>query len=376
MSEEIERTAIRRAPSAPAPVPFGRYQLLRCLASGGMGEVFLARPAGIEGFQKLLVLKVLLPHLAGDEAFVRMFLDEGRLVAQLDHVNLAQLYDLGEVEGRYFIAMEYVRGESLQRLQRACHRDVSPQNILVSFDGTVKVIDFGIAKSSDRATRTLAGVVKGKAAYMSPEQARGLAVDRRTDIFALGIVLYELATGKRLFDAEGEVATLKAVDACQVADPRALEPTVDRGLADILLKALRRNPAERYPDAAALRFALEDWIARQQQPASNAQLSLFLHELFGDRLEQERRLETPAQQPVQSSLFPALERTAPFSAVTQTQESERPVRLGVFVLVGVLVGVLLAGLLAAIATVALPGPLSPFSTADAGPATQATQRAR
>ena len=195
--------------------PFGRYELLKRIAAGGMGEVYLARQAGLEGFEKLLVVKVLLPNLAEDREFTEMFLDEARIAARLDHPNIGQIYDMGEVDGSYYIAMEYIRGDDVVRLWKQArhqnksippalavriaadaaagldyahkavgidneplhliHRDVSPQNILVTFDGGVKLIDFGVAKAAGRVSHTSAGTIKGKFAYMSPEQISGEA---------------------------------------------------------------------------------------------------------------------------------------------------------------------------------------------------------
>ena len=215
---------------------FGRYELLKRLAGGGMGEVYLARQSGLDGFQKLLVIKTLLPHLCEDEEFITMFKDEARVTAQLIHPNICQVFEFDQVGGVYYMCMEYLRGEDLRRLWKACeahgtplrvplicriiadaasgldfahrlrdakgepyhivHRDISPQNILVSWDGGVKIVDFGIARARD--VHEEAGVIKGKFAYMSPEQARGEPVDCRSDVFAAGIVLYELVCARPL----------------------------------------------------------------------------------------------------------------------------------------------------------------------------------
>src|SRR5688500_10673044 len=239
----------------------GKYQLLRKLATGGMAEVWLARQMGIEDFRRNVVLKRILPHLAEDVEFVQMFLNEAKIAARFTHPNIAQIYDLGAEAGSYFIAMEYVHGEDLGRIMRkawssgqwltkplavriislACdglyyahtradehgrplkvvHRDVSPQNILVSFDGSVKLVDFGIAKAADQASLTKSGAIKGKFAYMSPEQASGKPLDNRSDIFALGLVLYELLTGVRPIKRETELATLQAALECKIEPPSA-----------------------------------------------------------------------------------------------------------------------------------------------------------
>ncbi|MGZ6142938.1 MAG: serine/threonine protein kinase, partial [Myxococcales bacterium] len=243
---------------------FGRYELLKRLAGGGMGEVYLARQRGIDGFSKLLVIKTLLPHLCEDEEFITMFKDEARVTAQLIHPNICQVFEFEQVGGVYYMAMEYLRGEDLRRLWKACeqrgtplrvplicrvisdaaagldfahslrdskgepyhivHRDISPQNILVTFEGGVKVIDFGVAKAAGRAQHTRTGALKGKYSYMSPEQVAGAEVDGRSDIFALGIVLHELLTGRRLFKADSDVQTLARVRECNVAPPSRLNP--------------------------------------------------------------------------------------------------------------------------------------------------------
>ncbi len=232
---------------------FGDYRLLRRLGKGGMAEVFLARRRGAVGFEKTLVVKRILPQLAGDPSFVKMFIDEAKLSAELHHPNIVEVYDLGEIDGRLYIAMEYVAGKNLHEVLRAAaaaaaplewtmaahlaretaralhhahehrspggaplsviHRDVSPSNVMVGHDGVVKLLDFGIAKaavqSGDEGTRT--GTVKGKFSYMAPEQLDGLRVDRRADVFALGVLLWELATGVRLF-RDGVGVQLRVLD--------------------------------------------------------------------------------------------------------------------------------------------------------------------
>jgi serine/threonine-protein kinase len=318
---------------------FGRYELLKRLAGGGMGEVYLARQRGLAGFQKLVVIKTLLPHLCEDEEFIAMFTDEARLSAQLIHPNICQVFEFDEIGGNYYIAMEYLRGEDLRRLFRACqeqgrplplplicrivadaaaglafahslrdpagrpygivHRDISPQNILVTLDGGVKIIDFGIAKAAGRAQHTRTGSLKGKCSYMSPEQASGEAVDARADIFALGIVLHELLTGRRLFKAEDDAQTLARVRECRVPPPSEVDPAIDAGLDPIVLKALEKDPARRYESAQELRLALEDWLVEGRRSASSAHLAEFLKVIYADRLEREAgeataELPTPA----------------------------------------------------------------------------------
>ena len=311
---------------------FGRYELLKRLAGGGMGEVYLARQRGPAGFEKLLVIKTLLPHLCEDEEFIAMFKDEARLCAHLVHPNICQVFEFDEIGGTWFLTMEYLRGEDLRRLERACeqrgrplpvplicrivadaaaglafahslrdpsgrsygivHRDISPQNILVTLDGGVKIIDFGIAKAVGRSQHTRTGALKGKCGYMSPEQADGAPVDARADIFALGIVLHELLTGRRLFKAADDVQTLARVRECRVPPPSQLEPELPLALDPIVLKALAKDPAERYGGAQEMRLALEDWIIEGRHSASAAHLSEFLKVIYADRLEREGREST------------------------------------------------------------------------------------
>jgi serine/threonine protein kinase len=310
------------------PIPFGRYQLLRKIASGGMGQVLLAKK-GQDDFEKLVVLKRILPHLVEDEEFFAMFKDEAKITMRLDHPNIARINEFGVENGVHYIEMEYVAGEDARRIEKRAaavnrgipigvilrviadaaagldfahkardargeplnlvHRDVSPQNILVGFDGSVKLIDFGVAKAAGRAQHTATGILKGKFPYMSPEQARGDDLDPRSDVFALGVVLWELLTGRRLFKGDSDLATQRMVLECQVPTPSAVEPSVPAGLDPIVLKALAKNVADRYPDAAAFRMALEDFALVNAIPSSSAHLSAFMQELYAERIAKESR---------------------------------------------------------------------------------------
>ncbi len=298
----------------------GKYTLVKKLAVGGMGEVFLARQRGPVGFEKLVVIKTLLKHLKEDQEFVNMFFDEARIAAVLNHPNIAQIYDLGEDKGEYFIAMEYVHGQSLRdvvveaiegkgsmplalklrviadaaaALQFAhqartpsgqpldlIHRDVSPQNILIGFNGAVKLIDFGVAKAANKLVRTATGIIKGKYAYMSPEQAYGKPLDGRSDVFGLGIVLWEILTSERLFKRDNETETLQAVVGAEIPPPSQLDRSVTRALDQVVMKALERNLKDRYASAAELQKALEGYLARQRLPATPAHLASFMLELY------------------------------------------------------------------------------------------------
>ncbi|RKH55091.1 serine/threonine-protein kinase [Corallococcus llansteffanensis] len=310
----------------------GKYQLVRKLAAGGMAEVFLVKAAGARGFEKTLVLKRILPHLAEDEAFVEMFLSEAKLAAQLDHPNVVQIFDFGEADGSYFLAMEYIDGPTLRRLikrsaeQQAplppalcakmvaaaaeglafaheltdaetgmplglVHRDVSPENILVSRQGSVKVVDFGIAKVAGQGHRTQTGVVKGKVAYMPPEQLQGRSMDGRVDVYALGMVLYELLTCRRPFEATTEASMMQAI----LFEP--FVPAVERRhdlpemMQRILAKALAKDRDERYQDCRALQADLERFVLSLGEPVGAYQIA----RLVAQVTEGGAAVPTPAQ---------------------------------------------------------------------------------
>ncbi len=292
-----------------------------------MAEVHLAREATGEG--RLVALKQMLPHLVQEPEFMTMFLDEARIAARLHHPNVVEVYDLGQNGEDLFIAMEFVHGEDLRRIERRCaeasrpfppalacrvvreackgldyahkrtdaqgrplgivHRDVSPQNLLVSFEGVVKVVDFGVAKAADKAHVTQSGLIKGKHPYMSPEQALGQEeLDCRTDVFALGIVLYEAVTGVRLFKRSTDMQTLRAVAECEVMPPSKVNPALTAQLDEILLTALARERERRFQTAAELGSALESF-AGTNSDASVVHVGRFVSELFADRLQREAR---------------------------------------------------------------------------------------
>jgi eukaryotic-like serine/threonine-protein kinase len=314
------------------PQPFGKYQLLKKLATGGMAEVWLARQTGIEGFAKNLVVKRILPHLAEDHEFVEMFRNEALIAARFTHPNIAQVYEFGEANGTYYIAMEFVHGEDLGRVMRkaygkeqwiarplairivaaACeglyyahtrtddagrplkvvHRDISPQNILISFDGSVKLVDFGIAKAADQVGLTKSGAIKGKFAYMAPEQASGKALDHRADIFAIGLVLYELLTCNRPLKRETELATLQAALECSIQPPSQVAD-VPAGLDEVVMRALAKAADDRYRDARQFQLALEEALVREQAVASSVQISELMETLFADRLQEEKKSGNP-----------------------------------------------------------------------------------
>jgi serine/threonine-protein kinase len=295
----------------------GRYTIVRKLAEGGMAEIFLATALGPGGFEKDVVIKRIRPGFADDASFVQMFVDEARVVSRLSHGNIVQIFDFDRHGETYFLAMEYVRGRSLSeankrarelsvpiipvlaaqicqevarglgyahrlseegRILSLVHRDVTPHNVLLSYDGAVKLTDFGIAKASTRATA--AGMLKGKFAYMSPEQARGESIDPRTDIFALGIVLWELLTGGRLFDADSDLAVLRAVQERRVLPPSLLNPAVDPGLDEIVLRALQRDPTSRYGSAYELERGLASFVLKTSRSPEETDVGAWMRELF------------------------------------------------------------------------------------------------
>lgn len=305
----------------------GKYELLALIAVGGTAEIYLARISSTSGFEKYLVVKCLLDHLADDPEFVRMFLDEARISAQLDHSNIVQTLELAEHEGRYFLVMEYLAGMSVAQMARktqergirgglldpnivfgmaaqTCgglhyahaktlhgkplnlvHRDISPQNLVVSFEGIVKIVDFGIAKSDMREVQTRAGMIKGKYAYMSPEQCLAKQVDHRTDIFALGILCHELLTGQRLFKRQSTYDTYQAIVSGGVPTPSSLNPTLDAEVDKVIMKALSYEREDRYDNAQAFGEALLELLHHRGGSGGSGEISRFFDEYFGDEIE-------------------------------------------------------------------------------------------
>jgi serine/threonine-protein kinase len=286
----------------------GRYELIGHLATGGMAEIHLARLAGEAGFEKIVVVKTLLPELVASKAFVAMFLEEAKLVARLNHPNVCEVYELGREGAEYFIVMPFLDGLPASALHcdarvaagivvQACaglhhahelpdadlvHRDVSPSNLFVTTAGVVKVLDFGVAKVRG-ATETEAGTIKGKTQYMAPEQLLGEPLDRRADIFALGIVLYELATGRRLFERSSDYLAARAI--LEEPIPRADAP---RELADVIARALARDRNARYADAREFARAIEQAMSAHGGIASADEIAASLREAHGTELEAQR----------------------------------------------------------------------------------------
>jgi len=313
----------------PRAVPFGSYYLLERLAVGGMAEVYLAKSFMGAGGDRLVALKRILPSIAEDDEFIAMFIDEAKIAGQLNHANVAQIFDLGKINQSYFIAMEYVSGHDLRALwertrdggegmpiglacyvtQKICdgldyahrrrdnrgrplniiHRDVSPQNILMSYDGDVKVIDFGIAKAANRMVRTQTGILKGKFAYMAPEQARGEPTDHRADIFAIGVILYELLTGERAFKAESDFALLEKVRKVDLVPPRKLKPHIPKDLERIVYKAMEREAADRYPHASVMAGELDRFMQNHGITYNKEETAASVRRTFREEYDEEKR---------------------------------------------------------------------------------------
>ncbi len=309
---------------------FGKYHLISHLATGGMADIYLASQKSIGGFEKLLVIKRILPNLAKDKKFIEMFLDEARIAAQLNHPNVIQIFDLGQVQGRFFIAMEYLSGESLSFVVKSClknnitipshlvagmimqaaeglhhahtmtspdgthlrivHRDISPQNIFVQYDGGVKVVDFGIATATSRSTKTKTGTLKGKYAYMSPEQVLGLELDGRSDVFSLGIVFWECLVGRKLFNKRNDLELLNSVVGTDAPSPKDVNPSVPQELADIALKALARRREERYQSAAEFRHDLASYLRTISKDSDTMAVSRFMQGSFAERIKKKRAI--------------------------------------------------------------------------------------
>ena len=302
------------------PERLGRYRVVRPLARGGMAELFLARSSGIQGFEKLVVVKRVLPELARDADYVGMFLDEARLAARMHHSNLVQVYDIGEADGLPFYAMEYLDGHDVREIIRALqarreklpiehallisigvaaalhyahemkdeegrtlgivHRDVSPQNVAVTFDGGVKLFDFGVAKAKRRSTETRHGTLKGKIQYMSPEQCRGDEVDRRSDVFSVAILLWELMTGRRLYGGNSDFGVMKSIAESDAPKPSLVWPECPPELEEIVMRGLRREKQGRFATMEELQLALEAYARESRLAVSGVGMGKHLRKLF------------------------------------------------------------------------------------------------
>jgi serine/threonine protein kinase len=308
---------------------YGNYFLLEKIAIGGMAELFKAQQRGVQGFQKIVAIKRILPHFSDNEDFVTMFIDEAKLAAQLTHPNIVQIFDLGKAGSSYYIAMEYVNGRDLRTLLRKVrehglpfpeqvaafvvmkvaaaldyahrkrgfddrelklvHRDISPQNVILSTEGAVKLVDFGIAKAASKASHTVAGALKGKLLYMSPEQATGQPLDNRSDLYSLGLVLFELLTGERCFQADSELGVLEKVRLGRVSDLLSLNPKVSKEMAAIVNRALQKSVDHRYPSARFMERDLREYLQRQGTPVTEHDVAEYMQALLNatpENLEQ------------------------------------------------------------------------------------------
>jgi serine/threonine-protein kinase len=334
---------------------FGNYELVAKLATGGMAEIFLARRTDAVGRGDLVVIKRILPHLADDEHFVTMFRDEAALASKLEHPNVCRVYTLGQSDNTWFIVMEYLHGVALSRLltrlskQRqylslplvaaivvqACeglhhahelkdpeghplsvvHRDVSPPNIFIGDNGVVKLLDFGIAKARGASSKTRTGTVKGKNAYMSPEQILGKPLDRRSDVFALGAVLYELLAVKRLFHRDSDFLTFKAITEEPIPDIRERRPDLPAGMREVVLRALARDVNARYPTAKEMADAVRGALATTGGVGKVGDLAKMVVHDFGDELAAKQKLSEQAA----TATIGADSATVPTLAVTSGQ---------------------------------------------------------
>jgi serine/threonine-protein kinase len=321
------------------PLKIGKYRLLKKLATGGMAEVFRGESQGAEGFVKQLALKRILPNYASNDEFRKMFQYEARLSATLQHANIVQVYAFEKATDTYLLVMEYVDGKNLRQfvnkarklkyfppiefgawvVNEVCkgleyahekrndqgvplniiHRDMSPQNVMISYDGAVKIVDFGIAKAKDKADETRSGVIKGKFGYMSPEQALGIAIDHRSDIFSTGIILWELVTGKRLFAAENDMATLRQIQECLVESPSRLNPRVSKELERIVMKALTKDLSLRYQSAGQFHRQLQEYLNKFHPTFTQRDFVNIVRQIFADDMVAEKReFEQLSRQPI------------------------------------------------------------------------------
>jgi len=343
MDDYLPPSPVRsETPASPAAIEeYGNYFLLEKIAVGGMAELFKAQQRGVQGFQKIVAIKRILPHFSDNEDFVTMFIDEAKLAAQLTHPNIVQIFDLGKAGSSYYIAMEYVNGRDLRTMLRKVreygapfpeqvaafvvmkiaaaldyahrkrgfddrelklvHRDISPQNVILSTEGAVKLVDFGIAKAASKASHTVAGALKGKLLYMSPEQATGQPLDNRSDLYSLGLVLFELLTGERCFQADSELGVLEKVRLGRISDLATLNPNVSREMSAIVSRALQKGVDHRYPSARFMERDLREYLQRQGTPITEHDVAEYMNALLKGSRE---HLETlvSARFPTPSSL--------------------------------------------------------------------------
>ncbi len=330
------------------PVPgatFGHYQLLRPVKTGGMAEIWEARLKGVEGFERTVALKIILPEIAADKQFSRLFVQEAKIAVALGHAHIGQVYELGKVDDRFFIAMEFIAGQTLLSMARragesgaalpaslacyvgACvadaldyahrkqdvqgnplkivHRDVTPQNIMVSYEGEVKLIDFGVASAASALTKTQPGIIVGKFGYMSPEQVRGRPLDGRSDVFSLGIALHEVLTGRRLFAAPNVADILSMVRAAPIPPPSTLNPRVPEAVDAIVLAALDRNLEARLT-SSTLAASLRRVLALEPSYVSAMSVSDYMRANFGEEIATARPIIDTREAPSSKLTLPPL----------------------------------------------------------------------
>ncbi len=344
----------------------GRYRVIGPLGEGGMAKVLLAFTTSAAGVSKLVVIKLLRPELASDPAFIDMFVDEARLAALLSHANVIHTYEVGSDEQGHFLVMEYLEGQALSSLYKKLprdrlprdlqihvlgelltgldyahdltdrngqalhivHRDVSPQNVMVTYDAQVKILDFGIAKAISNNTATLTGTLKGKVAYISPEQALGQPVDRSADVFAVGVMLWEALAGRRINQGQTDVTLLTKRLAREEPRIRDVAPDVDPRLAEICDRAMAFEAADRYPTCGAFRDALDPFLPPTERRERTRELSTLVRQLFADEREKQRALIDAALQGANlsvSAVYPAHRERTPNREQTPSLQAARSV---------------------------------------------------
>ncbi len=341
------------------PQQFGKFTLLDKIASGGMAEIFMAQTLGPGGFEKIVALKRILPSFSGHQEFISMFIEEAKITSQLTHSNIVQIYEFGEIDNTYYLSMEFIDGKNLRQLLSRCeelkrpmplehavfvankicegldyahrfqdkkaheslhiiHRDISPQNILVSYEGEIKLIDFGIAKIKAHEGRTKSGVLKGKFSYMSPEQASGEPIDQRSDIFSVGTLLFEMLTRQRLFAGPNDAATLKKIQEAKIPAPSLFNPDVPFELEEIVFKALAKDPAKRYQTAKDFHRELTRFLHTLNPDFTASHLATFMRSVFSTELaEHKKHLNEVLSSVV--TLRPSLPQKEEKEALPQTQ---------------------------------------------------------
>jgi len=391
------------------PQRFGKYLLLEKLAVGGMAQLYKAKITGVQGFEKLIAIKTILPHLASEKELITSFIDEAKLAALLHHQNIVQIYDFGNMEDTYYISMEYLFGKDLRHIinktkeknqsislehalyiaSQICagldyahnikdfqgaplniiHRDISPQNVIVTYEGEVKIVDFGIAKAARRSTLTQVGMIKGKIAYMSPEQASGQNIDARSDIFSTGILFYEMVTGKQMFTGVDTLQILAKVCRAEFEPPEIAQGGLPPQVYQILHQALKKEPQERYQSCGDMLADLEECMIHLNMRPTARGLSQFMKDLFKKEIATEGEALREATTPITFEEKPSSKKA---------EEPEKkweggPVKTPEAKKRGVFYGAIGAGLIVLVVVFALWFKEKPVSTPGKEPAHQTTQ---